>query len=352
MITEYIRGRPVILVMKIAALALPLVASLALFPSAAHAAVDFAKDVVPILQSRCVECHGPDKQKGKLRLDTREGLLKGGKDGEAVKAGAPADSELYKRVILPKDNDDRMPPKGDSLTAPQIETLKAWITEGAKWPEGVVIAAAAPAPEAAPAAAAPVPAGPPKIVVPAPERPKDFKPAAAEAAATAALAKNGVEVRLVALDGPWHEVNLRLLGSAVTDQTIAPLKDLKSVLEVRLGTTKVTDAGLATLKSLPYLEVLGLELTGITDAGLAQLKGLNNLTYLNLYGTAVTDAGLENLKGLKHLAKLYLWQTKVTPAGVKKLAEALPGLDINTGVELPPPAAPAPAMEKKEEPKK
>jgi mono/diheme cytochrome c family protein len=352
MITEYIRGRPVILVMKIAALALPLVASLALFPSAAHAAVDFAKDVGPILQSRCVECHGPDKQKGKLRLDTREGLLKGGKDGEAVKAGAPADSEFYKRVILPKDNDDRMPPKGDSLTAPQIETLKAWITEGAKWPDGVVIAAAAPAPEAAPAAAAPVPAGPPKIVVPAPERPKDFKPAAAEAAATAALAKNGVEVRLVALDGPWHEVNLRLLGSAVTDQTIAPLKDLKSVVEVRLGTTKVTDAGLATLKSLPYLEVLGLELTGITDAGLAQLKGLNNLTYLNLYGTAVTDAGLENLKGLKHLAKLYLWQTKVTPAGVKKLAEALPGLDINTGVELPPPAATAPAMEKKEEPKK
>lgn len=341
--------------MKIPPLTAPFLASFVAFLPSVQAAVDFAKDVVPILQSRCVECHGPDKQKGKLRLDTPAALLKGGKDGEVVKAGDAANSELYKRLLLPKEDDDRMPSKGDPLTAPQIETLKNWIAEGAKWPDGLTIAAPAPTPAAVAAAvaavAAAVPAGPPKLVVPAPERPKDFKPAAAEAAATAVLARNGVEVRLVAMDGPWREVNLRLLGSAVTNQTIAPLKDLKSLVEVRLGTTKVTDAGLVILKSLPNLEVLGLELTGITDAGLVHVKSLANLTHLNLYGTAVTDAGLENLKGLKHLAKLYLWQTKVTPAGVKKLQAALPGLDINTGVELPPPAA-APAMEKKEEPKK
>lgn len=332
--------------------AAPLFASLVLLLPSARAAVDFTKDVVPVLQSRCIECHGPDKQKGKLRLDTKADLLKGGKNGEVVKAGDAAGSEIVKRTLLPKDNDDHMPPKGEPLTGAQIETLKAWVNEGAKWPDGVVIqvAVAAPTVAAPPAVVSAMPARP---SVPAPELPKDFKPAAAEATAIATLSKNGIETRLVAQDGPWHTVNLRLLGNAVTDQSIAPLKDIKSLVEVRLGTTKITDNGLAVLKSLPYLEVLGLELTGITDAGVAQLKGLTNLTYLNLYGTAVTDAALEHLKGMKHLRSLYLWQTKVTPAGVKKLSDALPGLDINTGADLAAMSTNAPAvMEKKAEPKK
>lgn len=351
--TEYIRGRPVIFAMKISTAAIPLFVSLTVLIPSVFAAVDFTKDVVPILQSRCVECHGADKQKGKLRLDTQAGLLKGGKDGEAIKAGDAANSEIVKRILLPKDNDDRMPSKGEPLTAAQIETLKAWITEGAKWPDGLVVPAPPAAPGAPVAATSSAPAMPSKPTPPAPELPKDFKPAAAETAAIAALSKKGIETRLVAQDGPWHEVNLRLLGSAITDQSIAPLKDIKSLVEIRLGTTKVTDTGLATLKSLPYLQVLGLELTGVTDAGVAQLKGLANLTYLNLYGTAVTDAALENLKGMKHLRNLYLWQTKVTPAGVKKLQDALPGLDVNTGVDLAAMSSNAPAAaEKKMEPKK
>ena len=336
--------------MKTIALFPPLFAAAALSLAPARAAVDFAKDVVPILQSRCVECHGPDKQKGKLRLDSKADLLKGGKDGEVVKPGDAANSEVVKRILLPKDNDDRMPSKGEPLTAAQIETLKNWINEGAKWPDGVVIQA--PPPEAPPALAF-VPSGPPKPTVPVPELPKDFKPSAGETAALAALAKAGIEVRLVAQNAPWHEVNLRLLGTNITDQAIAPLKDVTSLIELRLGTTKVTDKGLAVVKSLPLLQVLGLELTGITDAGVAQLKDLANLTYLNLYGTSVTDAALDPLKGMKHLRSLYLWQTKVTPDGVKKLQDALPGLNINTGVELTAMSTNAPAAaEKKEEPKK
>lgn len=335
--------------MKTSPLLTGLFAAALLLP--ARAAVDFAKDVVPILQSRCVECHGPDKQKGKLRLDSKADLLKGGKDGEVVKAGDAANSDIVKRILLPKDNDDRMPSKGEPLTAAQIETLKNWINEGAKWPDGVVIQA--PPPETPPVAAF-VPSGPPKPTVPAPVLPKDFKPAAGEAAALVALAKAGLDVRLVAQNAPWHEVNLRLLGSNVTDQAIAPLKDVTSLIELRLGTTKVTDKGLAVVKSLPLLQVLGLELTAITDAGVAQLKGLANLTYLNLYGTPVTDVALDSLKGMKHLRSLYLWQTKVTPDGVKKLQDALPGLNINTGADLAAMStnAPAAAEKKKEEPKK
>ncbi len=303
------------------------------FLTSTHAAVDFAKDVAPILQARCIDCHGPEKQKAKLRLDTKADFFKGGKSGLIVKPGDAAESEFHKRIVLPKGDDDRMPPEGESLTAEQVETVKKWINEGANWPDGATVVAEPPPAAAAPDVAA-VPTAPAKPRVPAPDRPKDFKAAPAEADALALLAKNGIDARLVAPSVPWREVNLRLLGTNITDQLIAPLKDVTSLIEVRLGTTRVTDAGLATLAGLPHLEVLGLELTAVTDAGIAHLKGLGNLTSLNLYGTSVTDAALDHLTGLKHLRNLYLWQSKVTPEGVKKLQTALPGLDINTGAEL------------------
>lgn len=315
------------------------------------AAVDFNQSVAPILRAHCIECHGADKQKGRLRLDTKADAFKGGKSGDpAFKAGDVAASYAIKRSELPKSDDDHMPPEGESLTGEQLKTLKDWVTEGANWPEGVVIV-----PEALPDLGKLLGAGasgggglPAKPLPPLPELPKDFKPAAGEAAAVALLAKSGAEPRPIAQGMPWTELNLRLLGTNVTDKTIEPLKDITSLIEVRLGTTRVTDAGLAVLKPLNQLQTLGLELTGITDAGLAHLRDLKNLVYLNLYGTQVTDAGLEALAGLKHLRSLYLWQTKVTPEGVKKLGSALPGLTINTGAEL---VAATPAAEKKEEPK-
>ncbi len=312
----------------------------------AEAATDFTKDVAPILKARCVECHGPDKQKGKLRLDTKADFLKGGKGGPSVKSGDADASELLKRVTLPKDNDDRMPPEGEPLTAEQVATLKAWIVEGANWPDGasIEVAVATPPPTTTPKL-------PPRPAVPAPELPKDFQPAPGEAATLAALAKSGIDVRPIAQNSPWREVNLRPLGTNITDASIASFKDLASLIEVRLGSTRITDAGLEAIKGLTHLQVLGLELTGVTDAGVAHLAGLKNLMSLNLYGTKVTDAALTHLRDLTHLRNLYLWQTQVTPEGVKKLQEARPGLDINTGVDLTAISTNAPAA-KAEEPKK
>lgn len=327
-------------------------ASALILPSGA--AVDFSKQVAPILEKHCIECHGAEKQKGKLRLDTKADAMKGGKAGPSVKPGDAAGSELHRRVVLPKEDDDHMPPEGFPLSAEETAILKQWIDEGAQWPEGLVLKAPGDAdakPAAATATASTTSSAPAKPAVPEPELPKDFKPTAAETEALAALAKAGIDVRPIAQNIPWREVNLRPLGTSITDQVIAPLKDVTSLTEARLGATKITDAGLATLKNLPHLQVLGLELTGITDAGVAHLAGLRNLTSLNLYGTGVSDAGLAHLEGMKHLRNLYLWQTKVTEEGTKKLQAALPGLNINTGIVLTAVTTNAPA-EKKEEPKK
>jgi hypothetical protein len=117
------------------------------------------------------------------------------------------------------------------------------------------------------------------------------------------------------------------------DEHLALLKDLKGVVHLNLRGQPVTDAQLAHLKTLTDLTELHLEKTKITDKGLENLRGMVNLEYLNLYGTAVSDDGLKNLEGMKKLKKLYLWQTKVTEAGAAKLKKAIPGVNVNLGIE-------------------
>ncbi|MDB6118566.1 MAG: Planctomycete cytochrome, partial [Verrucomicrobiaceae bacterium] len=94
----------------------------------------FNKKVRPLLNQHCVECHGPKKQKGELRLDAKAFAFKGGHDGVAIKPGDSAGSPLFQRLTNP-DDDQRMPPKGERLSTVQIQTIKAWIDAGAVWPE-------------------------------------------------------------------------------------------------------------------------------------------------------------------------------------------------------------------------
>src|SRR6516162_2079107 len=73
-------------------------------------AVDFARDVYPVLRKTCFECHGPHKQKGGLRLDSPAAALRGGRRGPVIVPGQAAKSELYRRVALPRGDKDAMPP--------------------------------------------------------------------------------------------------------------------------------------------------------------------------------------------------------------------------------------------------
>ena len=92
----------------------------------AAANVDFARDVMPILEQTCVECHGPDKVKARLRMDSIAGLQKGGKNGPLFKAG-DAENSLIMRRVLGLDGEDQMPLDKDPLTEAQIDTLRRWI---------------------------------------------------------------------------------------------------------------------------------------------------------------------------------------------------------------------------------
>ena len=97
--------------------------------------VDFVHDIKPILEKNCYECHGPEKQKAGLRLDDRSSAFKGGDSGALLIPGKSAESLLIQAVAGTKSDLERMPKKRDPLSADQISRLRAWIDQGAEWPE-------------------------------------------------------------------------------------------------------------------------------------------------------------------------------------------------------------------------
>jgi hypothetical protein len=106
-----------------------------LVSTVAFSAVDFVREVQPILEKNCYKCHGPEKQKGGLRLDVKAAAFKGGDEhGAAIVPGKSAESPLIK-FVTSIDPDEKMPPKGDPLTPEQVALLRSWIDAGANWPD-------------------------------------------------------------------------------------------------------------------------------------------------------------------------------------------------------------------------
>ena len=302
-----------------------------------RAEVDFAKSVQSVFEARCIDCHGSKKQKGDLRLDSLKAAA------SVIEPGKSGESELFKRITLPADHEDIMPPKGDPLSKEQIDEIKAWIDEGAKWPEGLVLLSEKERAEAKAAAS--------RLPVP------DIKAAEVSDAEKAAIAKlssgEGIGdqaaaplVMALAQDTQLIYANFRLIGKNVEDKHIAPLADIANLSELDLSNTKVTGAGLATIKNSKRLTKLSLAGTAVDDAALKNIEGLTNLMSINLYNTKVTDAGLASLKNMKFLRKVYGWQSGITEKGAAELKKALPNVDVNLGFKL---AKVEPKEEKKEE---
>ena len=114
------------------------------------AAIDFDRDIRPILAKNCYECHDARKQKAHLRLDSAAAVMKGSENGAIVIAGNSEKSPIVRR-LLGLDGEDRMPKDEDALPAPQIALIRAWIDQGAALPAAeqaqVAAAGAADAPQ-------------------------------------------------------------------------------------------------------------------------------------------------------------------------------------------------------------
>jgi mono/diheme cytochrome c family protein len=295
---------------------------LLLAPLAAQAKVDFVKQIAPLLVSRCIECHGPEEQKGDLRLDSRAFAFLEGEEGIwSIIPKKPGDSELIYRLGLPLDDEDIMPAKGDPLSKDQQALFSQWIAEGADWPDAgdKWIADELTAQVL------------PKITFNLPEitsadQKNDI------AAAIKGLRAKGVVVQQVAADTHAIEVNMSLLRDKVTDAEVAMLLPLAPVLVwLNASRTALSDAGVRHLGALTQLRRLNLANTKLGDKGFGALMPLGQLEYLNAYGTQMTDDGLAMVASLPKLRQLYVWQTKVTKASVTSVRDQFPQLEVDLG---------------------
>lgn len=294
-------------------------AALLTLASSSQGAVNFEKEIWPILQKKCVDCHrAPYEENGRkkepkagLRLDAAWAITKGSENGPILKPKDSAASSIYTVVTLPKDDDDFMPPKGDPLTDDEVKLLKAWIDEGADfggW-EGEKT-------------------GQPADLAKAPQvmtkrQHEEFykaleagvKPVAEDVLKKAKEA--GAQIAPISTTSPLLRVDFLTGVSSCTDEKVAALLPLaENIAHLDLGRTAITDAALATIGKMPRLSKLDLRQTKITDASLENLVSLSSLTSVNLFGTEVTDAGIKTLTGNKAIQNIYAFQTKVTPAAV------------------------------------
>lgn len=86
-----------------------------------------------IFAHNCYKCHSTEKRKGELALDHKEGVFAGGENGAILIKGNADESEIIRRLELPRAHDDVMPPKGKSLQAAEIDLIRLWIDQGAHW---------------------------------------------------------------------------------------------------------------------------------------------------------------------------------------------------------------------------
>jgi uncharacterized membrane protein/mono/diheme cytochrome c family protein len=291
----------------------------------------YADMVQPLLQARCYSCHGAEKQKGKLRMDLPEHLLKGGENGKLYIAGNAAESELIRRLMLPLSHEDHMPPKEKpQLSKEEIALLHWWISNGAdltkkvnQFTQSAQVKTMLAAFQAGTAGKAEEPAQSTDV-------PKE-EVKAANGKDLARLTNAGVVIMPVGSNTNYLSANF-VNAVSLADSVLNGLASVdKQLIWLRMEHPAVNTATLRAIAKCKNLTRLHLANTATDDKGLAELKGLDKLQLLNLSGTRVTKNGLLQLKGLNELTVLYLYKTNVSVADQAELKKAFPKTSIDFG---------------------
>jgi len=270
-------------------------------------AIAYTHMIQPLLQNRCYNCHGAEKQKGKLRLDSKDFILKGGEDGKTLVPGSAEESELIKRLLLPPSNEDHMPPKEKpQLTVEEIELLKWWVNQGADFNKKVQELKQS---EKERLVLSGFQTGAEKQEDKLKEIPAE-EVTKADAAAIEKLKQAGVVV--IPVLSTSNYLSASFVTAKASQEVLKLLEPLrKQLVWLNLANTKLNDEDMQAISRLDNLIRINLSRTSITDKGLDLLKRLDHLQYINLVGTKVTTSGVGQLIVLKELNSIYLYQTAV-----------------------------------------
>jgi uncharacterized membrane protein/mono/diheme cytochrome c family protein len=295
----------------------------------AQQAVVYTDIVQPILQSKCYSCHGPAKQKGQLRLDEPPFIDKGGEEGKVLIAGNAGESEMIRRMLLPLDNKDHMPPKQRSQpTKAEIELLSWWVASGADYHKKT---AELDQPEKIKPYLISLQTGNTASNDIGLSAVPDEKVDKAPDEAIMKLRDLNVAVNPVSQNSNYLTISFVAVDS-VTAQHTQLLQQLgKQVAWLKLGNTKINDSVMRVVGKLSSLTKLFLNNSNVTDRSLVHLNTLSKLQYLNLSSTAVTVTGINSLTNLKSLRQLYVYKTGAGADLLGNLKKHFPSALIDTG---------------------
>jgi uncharacterized membrane protein len=283
----------------------------------------FPHVILPIFEKNCSSCHNESKMKGELVLTSYAELLKGGENGDITLENNAEGSDMIKRVHLPKDHDDAMPPEGKKrLTTEEIELLEFWIDTGLDNETKVTEIAMDERMLGIIEDRLNIGSAPRNAVY-------DKRIKAASEGDIEALTAIGFTITPIAKDSPLLQVAyFNRLDTLTKTETDELRKITKQAIWLDVSGANVQDWSF--LKDLNNLIRLHVKNTSISDTDFSLIKG-QNLEHLNLFGTGITTASMEKIKTLKKLKTLYVGKTSITKADLSGVNASNPELTIDVG---------------------
>lgn len=280
--------------------------------------------IMVAFQQKCIQCHGLDRQKGKLRLDGKEWLLKGGDDGEIINNNGPANSEILKRIFLDLDEEQHMPPKSkQQLSEEEKSIIEWWVNAGAPFDKKVseidktsLIDSTIKLYHKKLISSNTSPKEEREKINPIPNKTLE------------SLIKSGWVVSHVSKT----DNHLRLIGFNLLkpmDSCLAQLIDVKEhIIELKLSFQKIDNNNLKKIALLNNLEKLWLNNCSLVDGQIESLSNLTKLTYLNLSNNNISISKIKSLGNLKKLEKLYIQHTGIKNHEYGELKNYFPNAKI------------------------
>lgn len=280
-------------------------------------AVLYADMIRPVLEYKCYACHSRKRQKGDLRLDTEEFIRRGGESGGILDGRS---GELCRRILLPLEDEDHMPPsEREQLSSVETELIAAWIESGASFDASVASLENA---ERIKAYWGILQSAQTSDWFPTDEVP------AGNTASIDSLKSAGILVLPAAHDNNYLVVDfLNVKSLAGVSSALTTLRE--QVVDLTAEGMPLSDTLLSAIGQLRNLRKLNLANATFEEDKLE--LAFPELRFLNLKGTTVNDSTLTKIAVLTKLQKLYLYMTPAAEGAFTQLAASIPTLEIDTG---------------------
>ena len=254
----------------------------------------YEKAIAPILTQKCVSCHGPDKVKGKLQLQSPELIIKGGKDGNILTSFHNGEALLLQRIHLPNADEKHMPPDGKlQLTLEELTLLTKWVKAGGNFTKKIselakndslaILAMAYKAPAKS--------SGDKKNTAP------DLKEYNSSYLTVNYLFNGSEEIEVNFFQGSFYKIEQL--------KNLEKIKD--KIVSLNMQGMPVTKEDLASIVQFTHLKKLNLNYTKLALADLQPLKNIPSLINLSICGIEVNQNSLTTLLDKSPFTEIHIW---------------------------------------------